>query len=102
MDIVVERLDAARVKVTFDAAAADALIQQWAEVNIDLDMVIIIDASDPANPTYTIQGSHDLFPNFDIYINDQRIHGYDSGSEGILGLSSQDEEVDDSGEIDLE
>jgi hypothetical protein len=56
MHMSVERLGAARVKVTFDAAAADALIQQWAEVNIDLDMVIIIDASDPLNPTYTIEG----------------------------------------------
>jgi hypothetical protein len=40
------------------------------------DITVMIDASNPAQPTYTLSGNHKLFPAYEIYINHQLVHDY--------------------------
>lgn len=73
MTISVTRLTDRKVEAYFRAAANNPLITS---PDIDWEFTIIIDSTDPMNPTYSLQGTHDGFPGYDIYIDSQFIFGH--------------------------
>lgn len=54
--------------------------------NIDYDISFAVDFSDPANLQFTLIGDHDGFPNYEVYVNTEHIHGYAHGSETPFSL----------------
>ena len=56
--------------------------------NIDYDFTLIIDLTDAQNPKYSLTGSHDGFPAYEVYIGDKRVYEYDPivTGEGLLSL----------------
>jgi hypothetical protein len=59
--------DDTKTFVSFDGAAADPLIVGAAD--IDWRITVGISKSDPLNPQFVVQGVHDGFPAYEIYIN---------------------------------
>jgi hypothetical protein len=53
---------------------------------IDYQIDVSIDFSDPLNLRYTVVGDHDGFPNYELYLNEQHIHGYAHDTETPLSL----------------
>ena len=55
---------------------------------------LTLDCSDPLNPTYSIEGTHDGFPAHEIYLDRQEINTYDpvQAGRGLGALSGVDPE----------
>lgn len=53
---------------------------------IDYEISFSVDFSDPANLQFTLIGDHDGFPNYEVYVNTEHIHGYAHGSETPFSL----------------
>lgn len=49
---------------------------------IGYTLTIVADYTDPAAPKYSISGSHDGFPAYEVYINGTRVHHYDPYATG--------------------
>ena len=100
MNVTVTRLDSAKVKIVYDMAANNPLLPS---PDIDYDLELIIDFSDPGNPTWQLTGSHDGFPCYEVYLGESRLHHYDSGSETPTALGgAQEKSVNQSGPVILE
>jgi len=77
MHIDVMRIDPDRVQVHLHGGAGNPLV--FGAPDIDWDFTIEIDVSG-SSPTWTLTGSHDGFPAYEIYINGQTIYTYSPGS----------------------
>jgi hypothetical protein len=76
-----------KIQVRYVVSADNPLASGVLWDNIDYDFTLILDFTDPANPTYSLSGSHDGFPAYEIYIGDKRIYDHDPISTG-QGLPS--------------
>lgn len=54
--------------------------------DIDYEIRFSIDFTNPQNPAYSVEGEHDGFPNYEVYVNEQRIHHYEHGNATPLSL----------------
>jgi hypothetical protein len=54
--------------------------------NIDYEVRFSVDFSDPANLQFTMIGDHDAFPNYEVYVNSEHVHGYEHGAETPFAL----------------
>lgn len=102
MEIEVTRLGPDRVQVHLFGGAGNPLV--FGAPDIDWDFTIEIDTSqDP--PQWTLTGSHDGFPAYEIYINGQTIYTYSPGTPpfdfGDLRalFPPLDVDADDSGQL---
>jgi hypothetical protein len=91
-------LGKAKVKIVFDMAASNPLLPA---PTIDYDFDLVIDYSDPYAPTYSLTGSQDGFPCYEVYVGDVRIHQFDSGdnSPAVRLPAPQEVSVDESGPL---
>lgn len=64
------------VQAEFTCAVSDPLVWGSTVAPLYYDITVKIDASNPAQPTYTLSGNHKLFPAYEIYINHQLVHDY--------------------------
>ena len=62
----VNRIDPHTVQISLHGWPADPLI--IGSPHIDWNLTITIDTTDPNRPHYTINGTHDGFPDHEIYI----------------------------------
>jgi hypothetical protein len=85
MSISSTRLSDGKVKIECIGSAADPLISN--APSLDWDFTIIIDRSNPSNPTYSLTGTHDGFPDYEVYINNTLIFGFDAVANGQTSLS---------------
>ena len=53
---------------------------------IDYDVTVVIDFSDISNHRYTVEGTHDGFPNYEVFINEEQVWGYAHGSQTPFSL----------------
>lgn len=68
---------------------------------LEYELLITIDRTNPWDPKYTITGSRDRYPAFEVYINHRLVHKYDpsiTGTGPFLGLN-QTETVSESGTL---
>lgn len=75
MQIAVTRLTNRKVRVDFSASAGNPL--QLGAPAIDWAFTVTVDSTNSSVPTYTLTGSHDGFPGYDVYIGSQLIYGHD-------------------------
>lgn len=71
-------------------------------LKIDWKIKVTVDSSDPLHPKYSIDGDHDGFPAYEIYIGDQCVYSYDPipAGEGVTALAGGlDKHAHRSGEI---
>ncbi|OFW43883.1 MAG: hypothetical protein A3J29_15980 [Acidobacteria bacterium RIFCSPLOWO2_12_FULL_67_14b] len=54
--------------------------------DIDYQVTVSIDFSDGPNPTFSVTGSHDGFPNYEMCINERRLYQHDHGSQTPFSL----------------
>ena len=76
MHVDVTRVNAHQVSVHLHGGAANPLVP--AAPAIDWDLTVTIDTSG-AKPHWTIKGSHDGFPAYEVYVNGQTIYTYTPG-----------------------
>ena len=76
MRISVTRIDAHKVSAHLFGGAANPLV--IGAPAIDWDFTITLDTSG-SQPQWTLQGAHDSFPAYEIYINNVSIYAFDPG-----------------------
>ncbi len=77
MQIAVTRVGPERVRARLFGGAGNPLV--FGAPAIDWDFTIEIDVSGPS-PQWTLNGAHDGFPAYEIYINGQTIYTYSPGT----------------------
>ena len=80
MHVTVTRLSSRRVKVVLQGAAANPLVPLAPA--IDWDITVEIDSTDKARPKYTVTGSHDGFPSYELLLFGQPIYSYAPADPG--------------------
>lgn len=85
MHVSVTRSGARRLRVMLQGSAANPLV--FSAPAIDWNIIIDIDATDRGRPKYTVTGSHDGFPAYELYLFDQRIYAYDPVAAGETPLA---------------
>jgi hypothetical protein len=93
------RISDRKVKIVFDMAENNPLVGGSPDIDYDFDL--IIDYSDPGNPTWKLVGTHDGFPCYEVYMNDQPLLQHDSQNETVYSLPMpQEKSVDKTGDIE--
>jgi glucodextranase-like protein len=85
------------VKVLLDGSPADPLIAL--SPHIDWTLEITIDTSNPDVPRYTITGTHDGFPDHEIYINGRQVYFFHGTDISALWGGTGDVHVNKSGTL---
>jgi hypothetical protein len=85
MSIVPNRLADGKVEIFCKGSAADPLIDD--APTLDYEFTIVIDRTNPSAPVYSISGPLDGFPDYEVYINGQRVFGWDAASQGQTAAS---------------
>ncbi|MCK9588533.1 MAG: hypothetical protein M0Q93_04095 [Terrimicrobiaceae bacterium] len=89
-----------KIVVSVEGSATNPVsIEPLYTPSIDYHMDITIDLRDPFNPTYTIGGTTDEFPSYDIYINKERVWSYSEAAGDPFGLFLEDNPIDVAGQI---
>jgi hypothetical protein len=83
MHVAVTRVNAKQVSIHLYGGASNPLVR--GAPAIDWDLTLTIDTSG-AKPHWTLNGAHDGFPAYELYINGQPIHTYSPGP-GPYGFS---------------
>jgi len=65
--------------------------------DVDWNFDITLDLSNTNAPKFMFDGSHDLFPMYEVYVGDQLIYGYDGvlNGFGVTDLLGFGEDLDD-------
>ena len=75
-----------KVEVTFTLSSNNPLADFELFNAIDYTIVLTIDF---VARKYQVRGTHDAFPNYEMYINTQRVHHFDHGDNGpVFGLDA--------------
>ena len=85
MEIIPTRLSDEKVEVFCKAAASDPLV--FGAPDLDYEFTIIIDRTDPSQPVYSHTGSHDGFPDYEVFINHKLIFGFDAVANNQTAIS---------------
>lgn len=97
--ITATRVSDRKIKLTFDMAENNPLV--GLSPDIDYDFELLIDYSDPATPVWQLTGTHDGFPCYEVYMNNQPLLQHDSQSETVFSLfPPQEKSVDKTGVIE--
>jgi len=72
------------VTAEITCTASDPLAYGSSQGPITYDITVTIDYTDPSHPTYTLSGSHALFPAYEVYVGNQLIHDYSPIPEGFI------------------
>ena len=60
---------------------------------IDYHVTVLIDFGATGGPTAKVSGDHDAFPNYEIYINRERVHQWEHGENTIRELLPPNDDV---------
>jgi hypothetical protein len=77
------KLSTSEMRVSCDGNAANPLVWSWAQwgASITYHLEIHLTFSGDGNVYYEVTGDHDGFPNYGIWVGDQRIYDYYHGSQ---------------------
>jgi hypothetical protein len=85
MSISPIRLSDGKVKIVCIGSASDPLISN--APSLDYNFAITIDRTNSSSPVYSLTGIHDGFPDYEIYINNTQVFGFDAVARGQTSLS---------------
>jgi hypothetical protein len=76
-----------KIKIRCIVSVGNPLAPSVGGNEIDYDFEITIDFSNPSDPRYSLEGDHDGFPAYEVYIGNKRIFQHDPLATGE-GLGS--------------
>ncbi|MCX6936686.1 MAG: hypothetical protein NTU80_02125, partial [Verrucomicrobia bacterium] len=82
MEIIPEWISDNKLKVTCTLSLGNPLAPVIAGNQIDYVFILTLDYSDPKHPLYSLEGSHDGFPAYEVYIGGKRIYEHDPLATG--------------------
>jgi hypothetical protein len=83
-ELQAERLPDGTIRITVSGSAPHPffdlpLVRHLA--TIDYKFTIVLNVSNPSSITYNIEGSHDGFPNYEVYIDTTRVYEWSHGTQ---------------------
>jgi hypothetical protein len=87
------------IKVKVSGSATNPVSIEPITPSIDYHIDITIDVSDPEHPTYTLSGTTDEFPSYEIYIGSKKVYSYSESGHSPTGLFFEDNNVTGSGDL---
>lgn len=87
------------IKVKISGTATNPVSIEPITPSIDYHINITIDVSDPEHPTYSLSGTTDEFPSYEIYIGTKKVYSYSESGHSPMGLFFEDNNVTGSGNL---
>jgi hypothetical protein len=101
MKLTVTRRSARIVDVRFEGDVRNPLVPPEFTPGITWDFFVTIDVTNPTIPRYRVQGDHDGFPAYELYVEHRRVHHFapESADEIDKLFGEMDKHFDNTGDV---